>query len=139
MTLEEFIKWMESGIGYDWEEDCQFPYQCQSDCCQRMREEKVEKYYTLHLESLDHTYLTESVFHCFYSGMALHDSPVEALTRVICDSAKVEKIESGNLPKVLRTCTQSHSIEGYYRVETTVKQITGEDKTFIGFYAVCKW
>lgn len=39
MTLEEFINWMEGGIGYDWQEDCQFPYECQSDCyCQTMRE-----------------------------------------------------------------------------------------------------
>lgn len=41
MTLEEFINWMEGGIDYKWEEDCQFPYKCRSDCyCQRMREKE---------------------------------------------------------------------------------------------------
>ena len=82
--------------------------------------------------------LNDSTFHLFHSGVALHDSPVAALDWRICDSATMEKIESGNLPKVLRTSGSVHVIEGYYRAQTPVKQLTGEIEVFVNYYAVCE-
>ena len=99
----------------------------------------MAKYFLLDLDSINTQYLENSILHCFHPGVSLHDSPVAALEWAICDFSTVEKIESGNLPKVLRTSGVDHIVEGYYRVQTEVAQVTGEIETFVNFYAVCKW